>query len=90
MVRRELSMVDGGMFNLLMLSNGRANSFLNLWHNQPWNVLSPVQCLTIRVQAGQIVSAGKANSLIRTRPHMLVIVKHHISIHQSMLAGMAI
>jgi hypothetical protein len=27
--------VDGGMFELLMLSNGRANIFLNLWQYQP-------------------------------------------------------
>jgi hypothetical protein len=35
MVRRELSMVDGGMIELLMLPNGRANNFLNLWQYQP-------------------------------------------------------
>ncbi len=35
MVRRELSVVDGGMFELLMLSNGRANNILHLWQYQP-------------------------------------------------------
>ncbi len=50
----------------------------------------PQRNMTRRSHARQIVSARKTNSLIRTRPHMLVMVECHISIHQTMLARMAI